>query len=95
MAAWLIDGAYQSTAGAKAGVLLMPIFANSSAGAPYVAADGQWLNNPDAALIGDVNNSDANEAVLLSLSNPMYDVANQVGCYRPLLECPVVRSMRC
>lgn len=64
-------------AGAKAGVLMMPIFTNSTAGAPYVDASGKWLNNPVASLIGDVNNSDANEAVLMSLSNPIYDAANQ------------------
>ena len=64
--------------GAKAGVLLTPVFANSSAGATYVATNGQWLDAPDAALIGDVNNSASNEAVLLSLSSPTYDAATQV-----------------
>ena len=67
--------------GAKAGVLMTPLFANASSGAAYVATDGQWLNNPDAALIGDVNSSTSNEAVLLSLGNPTYDAATQVGRY--------------
>ena len=65
--------------GAKAGVLLTPVFVNSSAGATYVATDGQWLSSPDAALIGDVNSSTSNEAALLSLSSPTYDATTQVG----------------
>ena len=65
-------------AGSKAGVLLMPTFVNSSAGATYVATNGQWLDTPDAALIGDVNNSVSNQAVLLSLGNPTYDAATKV-----------------
>ena len=64
--------------GAKAGVLLTPAFVNSSAGATYVASNGQWLDNPDAALIGDVNGSSSNEAVLLSLGTPTYDAAAKV-----------------
>ena len=64
--------------GAKAGVLLTPVFVNSSAGATYVATNSQWLDAPDAALIGDVNNSASNEAVLLSLGSPTYDAATKV-----------------
>ena len=58
---------------------MTPLFANASSGAAYVASDGQWLNNPVAALIGDVNSSASNQAVLLSLSSPTYDAATQVG----------------
>ena len=59
-------------------MLLTPVFVNSTAGATYVSSNGQWLGNPDAALIGDVNNSNSNEAVLLSLSNPTFDAATKV-----------------
>ena len=59
-------------------MLLTPTFVNSSAGATYVASNGQWLDSPDAALIGDVNSSASNQAVLLSLGNPTYDEATKV-----------------
>ena len=61
------------------------MFANGTAGARYVSADGTWLNVPDAALIGNANNSNADQdtAVLLTLSNPMYDAATQVRAYLP------------
>ena len=56
------------------------MFANGTAGARYVSADGTWLNVPDAALMGNANNSNADQdtAVLLTLSNPMYDAASKV-----------------
>lgn len=63
------------------------VFANGTAGARYISADGTWLNVPDAALIGNANNSNADQdtAVLLTLSNPVYDAATRVPLCLPLL----------
>ena len=87
--------------GAKAGVLLTPVFVNSTAGATYMATNGQWLDSPDAALIGDVDNSNSNEAVLLSLGSPTYDAAAKVlpaalwrGWPMPL-HVPPVQTLAC
>lgn len=60
--------------GASAGLILTPTFTNNSAGAQYVAADGQWLNSPDAALYTASDNG--NQAVLLQLSAPNYNAAS-------------------
>ena len=67
-------------AGSKAGLIRTAVFANGTTQAPYVSTDGTWLSVPDAALIGNANNSDANSdtAVLLTLSNPIYDAATKV-----------------
>ena len=67
-------------------MLLTPVFVNSTAGATYMATNGQWLDAPDAALIGDVNSSNSNEAVLLSLGSPAYDAATKVP---PAAQCAV------
>ncbi len=64
-------------AGARAGVISTPAFTNSTAGAEYVAADGEWLNSPDAALFTDGGSS--NQAVLLQLSAPSYNAETKVG----------------
>ena len=65
------------------------MFANGTAGARYVRADGTWLSTPDAALIGNVNNSapTSDTAVLLTLSDPTFDADTQVharsACHLP------------
>ncbi len=65
------------------------MFANGTAGARYVSADGTWLSTPDAALVGNVNNSAPNSdsAVLLTLSNPTFDADTKVhappACHLP------------
>lgn len=64
-------------AGAQAGVIPTATFTNSTAGGDYVASDGQWLNNPDAALFTTGNN-DNQQAVLLSLSSPQYNANSKV-----------------
>ena len=77
-------------AGNKADLIRTAVFANGTAGARYVSADGTWLSIPDAALIGSANNSGAgaDTAVLLTLSNPVYDAAAQVCiCVSCLLTC--------
>lgn len=61
-----------------AGVIRTPAFVNTTAGSKYVSSSGAWLAAPDAALIGDANNSDSTTAVLLALSNPAYDATTQV-----------------
>lgn len=62
-------------AGAKAGVIATPTFANGSAGAEYVASNGEWLNVPDAVLFSNVGSN--NQAILLSLQDPLYDEADK------------------
>ncbi|EIE22626.1 hypothetical protein COCSUDRAFT_66316 [Coccomyxa subellipsoidea C-169] len=78
-----LEGATSSVqfygSGARAGVILTPKFLNSSAGATYVAADGSWLDAPDAALHGTFNGS--HRAVLLSLSSPQYDPATWTATF--------------
>ena len=63
------------------------MYANGTAGARYVSADGKWLSIPDAALIGTAKTSDAEKdaAILLTLSNPVYNAATQV-CASPAYE---------
>ena len=68
-------------AGVSAGIIRTSIFANSTPESHYVDANGTWLASPDAALIGNANNSDVPNAVLLALSAPVYDAATQV-CQR-------------
>ncbi|KAK9902652.1 hypothetical protein WJX75_001453 [Coccomyxa subellipsoidea] len=58
-------------AGARAGLISTPTFANGSAGAEYVASNGEWLNVPDAVLFS--NSGSNNQAILLSLQNPLYN----------------------
>lgn len=58
-------------AGAKAGVITTPTFANGTAGAEYVASNGEWLNVPDAVLFS--NSGSSNQAILLSLQDPLYN----------------------
>ncbi|EIE22627.1 hypothetical protein COCSUDRAFT_42290 [Coccomyxa subellipsoidea C-169] len=58
-------------AGARAGLISTPVFSNSSAGAEYVASNGEWLNVPDAVLFA--NSGSSNQAILLSLQDPMYN----------------------
>ena len=69
------------TAGAKAGVISTPAFANSSAGAEYVASNGEWLNVPDAVLFS--NSGSNNQAILLSLQNPLYNQDDEVRTITP------------
>jgi hypothetical protein len=66
-------------AGARAGVILTPNFLNSTAQAPYVADNGNWMDAPDAALHGTYNGS--HRAVVMSLSSPQYDSATKVGFF--------------
>lgn len=58
-----------------------PVFANSSAGADYVGSNGEWLNIPDAVLIS--NQGSSNQAILLSLQNPMYNDDDEVSALSP------------
>jgi hypothetical protein len=64
-------------ADASAGIIRTAAFTNGSAGGRYVAADGAWLATPDAVLLGDAGSANAAEAVLLSLSSPIYDADTQ------------------
>ena len=75
-------------AGTKAGLIKTAVFANGTAGARYVGSNGKWLAVPDAALIGTAKNGGADQdtAVLLTLSNPAYDAATQVGA-SPSIPC--------
>ena len=58
-------------------MIATPTFANGSAGAEYVASNGEWLNVPDAVLFSNVGSN--NQAILLSLQDPLYDEADKVG----------------
>ncbi|CAL5220346.1 g2342 [Coccomyxa viridis] len=57
-------------AGARAGVIPTGTFLNGTLGAPYVAADGMWLNTPTTTLIG-INSENVQQAVVLSLASPV------------------------
>ncbi len=57
-------------------MIATPAFANGSAGAEYVASNGEWLNVPDAVLFS--NSGSNNEAILLSLQDPLYNEAAKV-----------------
>ena len=69
------------TVGAKAGIISTPSFTNSSAGADFVASNGEWLNVPDAVLFS--NSGSNNQAILLSLQNPLYNKDEKVGTTNP------------
>ncbi|EIE22631.1 hypothetical protein COCSUDRAFT_53613 [Coccomyxa subellipsoidea C-169] len=58
-------------AGAKAGLISTSVFTNGSAGAEYVASNGEWLNVPDAVLFATSGSS--NKAILISLQDPIYN----------------------
>lgn len=66
-------------AGARAGVILTANFLNSTAQAPYVADNGNWMDAPDAALHGTYNGS--HRAVVMSLSSPQYDSATKTAVF--------------
>ena len=53
------------------------MFTNATAGTPFVAANGQWLDQPQGALYGATQEGNLT-VVLLQLSNPTYDAAAQV-----------------
>jgi hypothetical protein len=75
-------------------------FTNGTAGAPYVASNGQWLNGPDAALYGSYNGSQY--AVVLALGSPQYSRTLKVSrevkrapwqrCTFTLVACLLVTS---
>ncbi len=52
-------------------------FASAAPGARFVDGRGQWLGQPDALLQGSANGAQSD--VLLTLSQPLYDAAAQVG----------------
>ncbi|CAK0782904.1 hypothetical protein CVIRNUC_006099 [Coccomyxa viridis] len=60
--------------GARAGVILSSIFFTSSAGTPYVAANGAWLDAPTATLFGFDSNG-TERAVILNIASPVADPA--------------------
>jgi hypothetical protein len=67
-----------------------PIFANGSAGAEYVASNGEWLNVPDAVLFS--NSGSNNQAILLSLQNPLYNEDDKVRISVPF---PSLIHLKC
>jgi hypothetical protein len=78
------------TAGARAGLISTPTFANGSAGAEYVASNGEWLNVPDAVLFS--NSGSNNQAILLSLQNPLYNEDDKVRTSAPF---PLLIHLKC
>jgi len=56
--------------GARAGIIPTSVFANGTAGASYVSADGEWLNNPSATLFGFVGENKTQTSYILTLASP-------------------------
>ena len=56
----------------------MAYFVNTANNSMFVAADGKWLDTPQAALYGSTAQGNQT-VVLLSLSNPLYNNETQVS----------------
>lgn len=64
----------------------MAYFVNTGNGSAFVAADGKWLDTPQAALYGSTEQGNQT-VVLLSLTNPMFDPAAAVSSLLPCDAC--------
>jgi hypothetical protein len=64
-------------AGGRTDAYALADFASAGPGARFAAADGRWMDKPDALLSGFANGSRAN--ALLVLSQPYYDAQARVS----------------
>jgi hypothetical protein len=66
-----------TTPGGRSGMYPISYFSNTSVGSVFIAADGNWLSAPQAALYG-VSAPGTQSVVLLTLRDPKYDAATEV-----------------
>lgn len=62
----------------QSGVYPTSYFTNAAPGSKFVAADGKWLDMPQAALYGSSQQGNNQSVVLLSLGAPTYDAQARV-----------------
>lgn len=71
------ETAQYTNAGGRSGIYPISYFTNTSARSPFVAANGKWLDGPQAALYGSSAPGNLS-VVLLALDVPQYDIETQV-----------------
>ena len=67
---------HHAVTGMRAGVLPLRSLSETKQGSKFLAPNGEWLGTPDAALMA--TNDGIEQAVLLSLANPVFHEIEQV-----------------